>query len=251
MKPIGINKIRIGKTVLKLNKRISSSFGQVFDNDVQVIVNDGFYEDDQLATIGNIDELYEILNNKINENDDFATKMKIIYDMVTEYFGSFENSRDRLKYYKSEDESFYSDEKNKVSDLKGKNSAMCVERAMVSQNLLKSLGINSFYKTSIIINNGRPVGHAFNLIEYNGKFYIFDATIPMHINNRITPIITEIPKEAFDELTLENELEGFPIKVTHYNSDVPNQEHTIIYDFWSDKKPYVPVRNHDIDGLEK
>ena len=56
----------------------------------------------------------------------------------------------------------------KVSDLKGKNAAMCVERAMVAQNLLKLLGINSYYKSSGIIKNKVPriVSSSLSLAKY-------------------------------------------------------------------------------------
>lgn len=246
MKPIGLNRLRIGKkSVFTIGNRVDSSFGEVFNNDVPVLVNNGPFSPIQIGIIGNIDELYEIIQQKINETDSIEIKAKKIYEIVTDYFGSFDNVSERSNNYKEDS----TEEKGRVSDLKEKNSAMCVERSMVSQNLLKFLGINSYYKTSMIVNNGKTEAHAYNIFEYQGKYYIYDSTMPKLENGEITPIITEIPKEAFDEISKADETVGFPIKVEYYNP-IRKEQKSIIYDYWSDKEPYDTSKNQKIENSE-
>lgn len=239
MKPIGVNKVG----AFNIAGRVDSSFNQVFDNNVQVLVNDGIFGDTQPAIIGNIDELYVILKEKLKNCDmTFESLMVVIYNIVTEYFGTFENASIRTYNYKSTDKISSTDDIGKVSDLKGKNAAMCVERAMVSHNLMKALGINSYYKASMIINNGKNEGHAYNIIEFNEKYYIFDATMPKLSENTITPIIAEIPKEVFDEITKANEDLGYPVQVEYFNA-IKNEAKSIVYDSCSKTIPYNCQKN--------
>lgn len=239
MKPIGINKVGS----FNIGARVDSSYDGVFDNNVQVILNDGIFGDIQRATIGNIDELYAILQEEIKTSDGtFYSIMNIVYKIVTNYFGTFENISKRSGNYKTDDERENDDEIGNVSSLKGQNAGMCVERAMVSQNLLKFLGIESYYKASTIINNGKTEGHAYNVIKYDNKCYIFDATMPRLMDNEITPIITEIPEEVFNAIIkpVEEPLQdtSLPVQVDYYNP-IRGQQKRIIYDSTSKNDVYV------------
>ena len=239
MKPIGINKVGS----FNIGARVDSSYDGIFDNNVQVILNDGIFGDIQRATIGNIDELYAILQEEIKKSDKtFYKIMNIIYKIVTNYFGTFENISKRTSNYKTDDERKNDDEIGTISSLKGQNAGMCVEKAIVSQNLLKYLGLESYYKASTIINNGKTEGHAYNIIKYDNKYYIFDATMPRLIDDEITPIITEIPKKVFNAIIkpVEQPLQdtSIPVQVDYYNP-IRGQQNCIIYDSTSKNDVYV------------
>lgn len=181
------------------------------------------------ARIGNIDAAYELLKLKINniDNTDIYAISCIVLETVNEYFGGFSNIEKRMDYYYLED--FVESKNNKISNLQGTGAAMCVERAALSQNLLISLGVNSFFKTSGIIKDNNRGVHSYNLIEYKDKYYIFDASIPNLINEQVNPLIAEIDKETFDLLSSPISDFGISVTVSHYN---PYQDIdvTITYD---------------------
>ena len=244
MKCIGLNRIgnfRIGNT--------TSSFNEKFTNEHDVYISNGI-DDIIRCKIGNIDELYDVLNSRITGNESFEEKVRVVFNIVNNYFGTYENVDQRMDNYKSDDFIESEDEVGKVSDLKGKNAGMCVERAMVSQNLLKHLGINSFYKTSAIENNGKNEVHSYNLIENEDKYYIYDSTMPKSKNGEVTPLITEIPKEVFEEISKGEEEVGYPVEVEFYNPLRKMQKH-IIYDSWKKERIYKANKQKDISDDEE
>lgn len=206
-----------------------TSFDDKF-SDEQIAVGLGLF-DTKYGKIGNIDEVYEIIRKKIPniENMSINEICSIIFKTVYEYFGGFENVGERMKNYKDWDFVESEDDYGKISDLKGKNSAMCMERAALSQNLLIDLGIKSIYKSSTILINDKKAAHAYNLIEYNDEYYIFDATIPtVDDTNTITPLVAKISKEEFELMSMPL-FYGCSVIVSHYNP-LQNKDVTIIYD---------------------
>jgi hypothetical protein len=148
---------------------------------------------------------------------------------IQDYFGDYSNIEERMDNYPDID--FIQDgiPIGKVSDLKGKNSAMCVERAMVAQNLLKLFGINSYYKCSGIVKNDKKEVHSYNVVEFDGKYYIFDATMPTLKDEEISPLVAEISKEAFEELIQVRTREGMSVEVSHYNP-LRSEDINVVYD---------------------
>lgn len=247
MKPIGINKV----DNFNIGGRVDSSYDGIFDNNVQVIINNNIFGDIQRARIGDMDELYKILKEDMKKSDGtFHSIMNIVYKIVTNYFGTFENAFKRSSNYKTDDERENDTEIGMVSNLKGQNAGICVERAMVSQNLLKSLGIESYYKASTIINNGKMEGHAYNIIKYDDKYYIYDATMPRLMDEEITPIITEIPKEVFDSIIkpFDEPLQDtiIPVQVDYYNP-IKREQKCIVYN--SSSKNDIYIANKKIETL--
>ena len=218
-----------------------SSFNGTFHNEL-IGIESGI-GDIINAKIGNVKEAYELLKTKISTidtTDIFELSNKVL-ETVDEYFGGIKNIDQRLNYYYSED---YEESKdNKISNLKGTGAAMCVERAALSQNLLKSVGINSFFKNSGILKNGQQEIHSYNLIEYNNKFYIFDTSIPNMLNNQITPLIAEIDKETFHLLSAPITDIGISTTVSHYNP-YRDTDVTITYD--SNRPKHI-----EVDALEQ
>ena len=179
------------------------------------------------ARIGDLKEAYDLLESKdFDSNNIFEISCAVI-DTVNEYFNGFDNANNRLDYYASEDYPEYED--NKISNLKGSGAAKCVERAAVSQNLLKSLGINSVYKTSGILQNDQKDIHSYNLIEFDNKYYIFDTSVPNLVDGKICPLIAEIDKSTFDLLSCPIKDIGISTTVSHYNP-YRDVDVTITYD---------------------
>jgi hypothetical protein len=195
--------------------RLLSSFNDSFSDEI-INIQSGL-GDNINTKIGDIKDAYELLKSKISGIDttDIFELSRIVLETVDEYFGGFANASTREDYYYSDD--FEESKNNKISNLKGTGAAKCVERAALAQNLLKSLGINSYYKSSSIIKNANTEGHSYNLIEFNNKYYIFDPSMPNLINNQINPLIAEIDKETFDLLCAPTSRIGISTTVSHYN----------------------------------
>ena len=190
------------------------------------------------AKIGNIKDCYELLKLKVKDidsNDIYALSLAVL-ETVDEYFGGIKNIESRMNYYYPID--FEESKDNKISNLKGTGAAMCVERAAVAQNLLISLGINSFYKSSGILKDNKKEVHSYNLIEYKDKYYIFDTSIPNFINGQISPLIAEINKEDFYLLSSPISDMGVSVAVSHYNP-YRDTDVSIIYD--SCRKKHIEV----------
>ena len=219
-----------------------TSFDDKF-SDEEIVVGSGAVL--TYGKIGNINEVYEIIKRKIPniENMSINEICSIVFETVYEYFGGFENVNQRMKHYKDMDFIESEDDYGKISDLKGKNSAMCVERAALSQNLLIDLGIKSIYKSSNIMVNGKLETHAYNLIDYNDEYYIYDATIPTFDDDTktITPLVAKISKEAFESISMPL-FDGCSVLVSHYNP-LQKKDVTIVYDCDQEKKLIVDESN--------
>ena len=217
-----------------------SSFNKSFTNEL-IGIESGI-GDIINAKIGDINDAYSLLETKIKnfDNLDIFGLSQAIIETVNEYFNGFNNTDKRNDYYYPSD--FDECINNKISNLKGTGAAMCVERAALAQNLLKSLSINSYYKASGIINNNNPEVHSYNLIEYDNNYYIFDTSIPNLINGEISPLIAQIDKETFALITYPLPDNGISISVSHYNP-YRNNDADIVYD--SNRKKQITVQALD------
>ncbi len=206
----------------------NSSFGGVFKNELAVLETG--IMDFRFIQLGDVQGAYDILEKKLSnlENNKFEDLMKYVAETIQEYFGDYSNVSSRLENFPDEDEvEMFSKERGKVSDLQGKNAAACVERAMLSQNLLKYIsqklpGLESYFKeTGIKIqrDEDKPTleAHAFNLVSYNGKYYIFDSTIPKGTKDNLQPIVAELPEHVFTSL-VESRRIGYAVELEHVSA---------------------------------
>ena len=207
---------------------IDSSFGGVFQ-DEEVLIGSGL--DYIPCVIGDISGAYILFGKNVAERQPHTFEDYSICMMKTiqDYFGDYSNIDERMDNYPDLDYIQDGLPMGKVSDLRGKNSAMCVERAMVAQNVLKLFGINSFYKCSGIIKNDKKEVHAYNVVEFDGKYYIFDATMPTVKDEEISPLVAEIPQEVFEELIKTRTREGISVEVSHFNP-LRNEDINVVYD---------------------
>ena len=229
-----------------------SSDKEYISSNILINVKGGMFGDIVDTTMGDCYEAYEMLIEKLKkiEKPSFEAVMKAVYETTADYFGGVEtvDPAEREAYYAELGDK---EEIGKVSDLKGKNLAACVERAALSQNLLKFLGFEAIIKQSQIDNDNKHELHAYNLVAYNGKYYIFDATIPRcEEKGEVTPIITEIPKEVFDTLSHPQNGDDVSVK-TEYDSVRGHRK--IHYNSWSKKvydattKAKEAPDDHDIE----
>lgn len=176
-----------------------SSYSDELTNDNTIGISGGFEVVN--CKIGDFSDAYKILKEKIKNIDNLSIEMmtQIVYEVVWEYFGDISNVSDRLNYFPD------LDNENilgigKISDLKGKNAAACVERSALAHNLFKFLNVKATYKFSQIKIDGKDDVHAFNLIERDNKYYLFDSSLRKKSNNIMGPIFIEIPYEYYLQL---------------------------------------------------
>ena len=216
---------------------IDSSFGGVFQ-DEEVLIGSGL--DYIPCVIGDISGAYILFGKNVAERQPHTFEDYSICMMKTiqDYFGDYSNIDERMDNYPDLDYIQDGLPMGKVSDLRGKNSAMCVERAALSQNLLTSIGINRFFKTSGIIKNENKEVHSYNLIEYQGKYYIFDSSMPNLIDDQVNPLIAEINKESFDLLSSPISDLGISVTVSHYN---PYRDYDVTVTYDSNREKHIEV----------
>lgn len=185
------------------------------------------------CTTGDMSNAYRMIIEELQNKDDinFFDATKLVYETTQKYFGDTSKFDTRMEYFPDEDEiAFDGKERGKISNLEGKNAAACVERAALSHNLMKMLGIDSTYKISGILDGEKKDAHAYNLVKYNGKAYIFDSTIPRgKENDEVTPLITEIPEEAYEKMRSDESRVGYSVHVEYY-SPLSHRNRSITYD---------------------
>ena len=208
---------------------IISSYSDELTNDNVICINSGF--DKTHCKIGDFSDAYDILKKNIKDYSKLSLENigDVVFDTVWQYFGGIDNINERLKYFPDID-----DEEElgigTLSSLKGQDVAMCVERASLAHNLFKSLNINSTLKFLEIMIDGKYDSHAFNLIEDNNKFYIYDSTLRKKVGDKFGPIFVEIPKDYYLQLMKPMSLDAFNIS---YSLDVifdgVNNKREVIY----------------------
>lgn len=224
---IGVNHTSLNSMIGGLASSYDGSFTDEDEVNIESEIGDYRY-----CVIGDVKEAYQmfkeiLLKEKPQTIFEYA---ECIQKVILNYFGDYSNTQNRLTFFPDEDSiEYFGLEVGKVSSLAHQNAAMCIERAMLSQNLLKIINVKSFFKASGIIINGKMDAHAYNLIEFDGKYYLFDATIPTLRNDKISPIIGEIPKEVFDQISKPNSDIGISINVNHYNP-LQKKDYAITYD---------------------
>lgn len=206
--------------VVSLNR--GKSTRRIFGS-THVSVYRGFYEDEIYPTIiefaGGIDsesdscryfvdntqDIMVVLSKQLKmvETNSLEDLCNAITQTIYEYFGSEKVEGDLL------DRVVLSSEK-KLSAFKNSKNAWCQERAVVAHQIFKMLGIESELVVSSIwldgkmnkYNKPKLESHAYNLIRFNGKTFLFDATlIDFSINKTVNnSLICELPFDAFDQL---------------------------------------------------
>ena len=139
------------------------------------------------STCFKIDDMeiyYDYFKNLAKNKDKMAGKTTgvicrdTIFETVLKYFGEFDGDQVRrhklTSTYYDEDDNFVVPS---VKILKNQNASSCIEYASVAHNLWLLTGVKSYFissKDTIFKNKNNFDGHAFNIVEYGGKFKLFD-----------------------------------------------------------------------------
>lgn len=157
----------------------------------------------------------------------------IIYALGN-YFGnhySTENSEKRNVNFYSDHSDLDSKTIN-LSELKGKNFAVCAEKASVAHNYLKFLGIDShiIFSNNCRLDEETPGnGHAYIILETKKGKFIFDPTNPIVIKNTedviisLEPSLYKISDEDYKHLLNRDKQR---ISVQHSNKIFDNGNYT-------------------------
>lgn len=146
----------------------------------------------------------------------------IIY-ALGDYFGNYINTEETENSNKEfyMDHTTFDSEIINLEELKGKNLAVCAEKATVTHNYLKFLGVDSHvvFSNNCQLNDSND-GHAYVIfISKNGKF-IFDPTNPILVENAdgkinsINPALYKISDEDYNHLLIRD---GQQVSVQHIN----------------------------------
>jgi hypothetical protein len=138
---------------------------------------------------------------------------------IGKYFGNHSpagnTEQENQSFYM--DHSTYDSEAINLEDLKGKNIAVCAEKAAAAQNLLAFAGAESeMVLSESELNPGKKEFHLFNVIKSSKGHFIFDPTNPQHNNNKETnstyflPALYPIDEEKYNGL-----MQGEDVEVEH------------------------------------
>ena len=232
------------KRSIGLNRVNDMIFGDAISYyDGKLDLSDRVYIDNPLgeqriALIGDISNVFKTLKLVMSKNRDqeFVDVCASVIEAINDYFGGCSYIDDRLKFFPTEEEvSSGNVGRGKVSDLEHKGAAYSFARAMLSQNILKTLGYNSGIKISMVKINGKEEAHAYNLVEHENRYFIYDSSMPSLIEERINPVICEITKEVYDSLrtpisSIREKTDGYAVKVNYFNS-LTCENVDIVYDY--------------------
>lgn len=127
-----------------------------------------------------------VKKNNINNR---GTLVKYVENFINGYFGISNGTDMRDTYFDqiafqtttTDDEYFEKLENLEIGDLKGKNVAMCTERAALAQNLLSLFGFDIYYCMGCVNNNGKEESHCFNIARAKDTFMLLDYSIPVPV----------------------------------------------------------------------
>lgn len=127
-----------------------------------------------------------VKKNKINNK---STLVKIVEKFINSYFGISNGIDMRDAYFDqiafqtttTDDEYFEKLYNLEIGDLKGKNIAMCTEKAALAQNLLSLFGFEVYYCMGCINNNGKEEPHCFNIARAKDNFILLDYSLPVSV----------------------------------------------------------------------
>lgn len=180
------------------NKRLGFADGSLATS--KIIVHKGFISPDSRIkynnrTVNNYsmttdDYFYEfakfVKNSHVNNK---GTLVKVVENFINSYFGVSSGEDKRDDYFdqiafqttKTDDEYFEKLDNLEIGDLKGKNIAMCTERAAIAQNLLSLFGFEVYYCIGCVDNASKEEAHCFNIARAKNTFMLLDYSLPVTI----------------------------------------------------------------------
>lgn len=161
-----------------------------------------------------------VKKNKINNK---GTLVKFVENFINSYFGISNGIDMRDTYFDriafqtttTDDEYFEKLNNLEIGDLKGKNIAMCTERAALAQNLLSLFGFEIYYCMGCVNNNGNEESHCFNIARAKDSFILLDYSLPVSVfeNGRAidyAPFQGSISIDELEDVLLNGINKDFP-----------------------------------------
>lgn len=160
--------------IIYINRLYGNSF-KIDDNEIYHL----FFKN-----LGNAFETYK------DTKKSGAIVMTTIMNTVYEYLGKFDGDMEKRFALT---ESYYDENDNMVvpsiRDLKNQNASICVEYSSLAHNLWLLTGVKSYYVLSKDAKfEDTNDGHAFVIVEYGGKFRLFDLAQGIGGQLNIDPI---------------------------------------------------------------
>lgn len=155
-----------------------------------------------------------------------------IIHALGEYFGNYIGTQTtesrNVKFY--QDHTTLDSEPVNLSELKGKEIAVCAEKAAVAHNYLKFLGMNShiIFSSKCILEGSTESAHAYIILATENGHFIFDPTNPILVEdskgkiNSISPAFYKISKGDYNHLLKRDD---HKIRVNHINLIKDNSEY--------------------------
>ncbi|MBP3255199.1 MAG: hypothetical protein J6M60_01735 [Clostridia bacterium] len=165
---------------------------------------------DSYFKIENDEYLYEFMmllkKHNMTEIGDAVRNLSSYLDY---YFGKNGNEDIRRQIL---NENIDGDNYHDISILKGKNAAMCAERAAMAQNIFSFLGIESYYISGDIEVGEQKGPHAYNIIKLDEKMFLYDSTarVPIYKDGNYVAsrhFIQEIDSKIGEEPKINTEIE--------------------------------------------
>ena len=162
-------------------------------------------------------DIYSDLKQKNPAYTESRLHMEAVRGTINSYFGEFDGNielRNKITAVEQDAEKLIENdmqiEATSIENFKGKNCAMCVERASVAHNLWLLGGYESYFvDTASIEFEGLPdEAHAYCIVNYNGTFKLFDDSMGIY--------------KAFEEGVnpVEDILNGKPLIVNHKGKEL-------------------------------
>lgn len=120
-----------------------------------------------------------------------------IKDSMDKYFNSFtflnEVSRDKMVLPITKEHGCDYEIIHSFSEFKGKNNAMCTEKAAFANNILSVYGVGVAMALGNIVVDGKDEGHAFNFVDIGDGLSLVDFQICDNLYNLSNDCFRKIP----------------------------------------------------------
>lgn len=150
---------------------------------------------DAYYQIRNDDYIYEFVDLLKRYNiKDLKGTLNAIYNYIGYYFGK-DGSEDKRREILNSNAT--AGAPADISCLRNQNAALCSERAALAQNLFSFIGVESYYITGEVGSKNGKGSHAFNVLKYNDKMFLYDSAfeVPCYDNDKLVgyrPFLSEL-----------------------------------------------------------
>lgn len=169
---LAIDKIPAHKGFISLDSRVRYSNGSIYTYSMKT--KDYFYEFAKFIKNNNVKTMNHLV--------------KVVENFINYYFGEPTGKDVRDRYFdgfvlqtKTDEEMFNTIERFSLGDMKGKNIAMCTERAAIAQNLLSLFGLEIYYCMGCIKHDNKEEPHCFNIARGRDKYILLDYSMPVSV----------------------------------------------------------------------